>query len=46
MTRKNSLYELLEICLIVRSADIAQDLRQHWIYLCEKSIQGKKTYPG
>ena len=29
-------------CLSIHSADIAQDHRWHWTYLCGKQIQGKK----
>ena len=29
-------------CLTLLSADIAQDHRWHWTYLCEKQIQDKK----
>ena len=33
-------------CLSLNSADIAQDHRWHWAYLCGKQIQGKKAYPS
>ena len=33
-------------CLSLHSADIAQDHRWHWTYLCGKQIQGKKAYPS
>ena len=32
-------------CLSLYSADIVQNDRKHWIYLCGKQIQGKKAYP-
>ena len=32
-------------CLSLHSADIAQDQRWHWAYLCGKQIQCKKAYP-
>ena len=33
-------------CLSLHSADIAQDHRWHWTYLCRKQIQDKKAYPS
>ena len=33
-------------CLLIHSADIAQDHRWHSTYLCGKQIQDKKTYPS
>ena len=33
-------------CLSFHSADIAQDHRWHWTYLCGKQIQGKKAFLG
>ena len=33
-------------CLILHSADIVQDHRWHWTYLCGKQIQVKKAYPS
>ena len=32
-------------CLSLYYADITQDHRWHWTYLCGKEIQGKKAYP-
>ena len=32
-------------CWSLPSADIAQDHRWHWTYLCGKQIQVKKAYP-
>ena len=33
-------------CFSLNPADIAQDHRWHWTYLCGKQIQGKKAYPS
>ena len=33
-------------CLALHSADMAQDHRWHWTYVCGKQIQGKKAYPS
>ena len=32
-------------CLSLHSADIAQDHRWDWTYLCRKQIPVKKAYP-
>ena len=35
-----------EICLSIHPADVAQDLRAHWTYLCGNQIQDKKVIPS
>ena len=43
----NGLYwDVFMKCLSLHSADMAQDHRWHWTYLCGKQIHGKKADPS